>query len=89
MSEEIEGPRWYVYGRVKIGLDEVGQVIIRGLHLDRAPTLDMANSFVEDAIAKYGEACVECVVVVLAHGRDKPAERTVIRRLNDFKSWWE
>ena len=78
-----------VYGRVKLGLDVVGQVTFHGLHLDRAPTLEQANAFVEDAIATYKEPCVTCVIVRLVGGRDSYGTRRVIRRVNDAKAWWE
>ena len=90
MTTILDGtPRWTVYGRVKTGIDVAGQVIMRGLHLDRAPSLDMANSFVDEAIEKYGEACVECVIVELKTGVDTPSERRIVRRVSNFKSWWE
>lgn len=81
--------RWTVYGRVRDGLDGKGVVQFRGLHLDRATSLEMANSFVEDAIATYNEACVECVIVFLKNGREDYATRTVVRRVSNAKAWFE
>jgi hypothetical protein len=81
--------RWTVYGRVKTGLDATGVVQFRGLHLDRAKSLDEANAFVEDALATHGPGRVECVIVVLKYGVDVHNERAVIRRLNNFNAWWE
>ena len=80
---------WTVYGRVTIGMSQRGEVQIRGLHLDRAPTLEQANSFVEDAIEKYKEPCVECVIVLLKDGRDVYGSRRVVRRVSQGKAWWE
>lgn len=80
---------WTVYGRVKSGLSQRGEVQFQGLHLDRAPSLEMANSFVEDAITAHGEACVECVIVQLRNGIDKFGMRRVIRRVSNGRAWWE
>jgi hypothetical protein len=86
----VEGDRrWTVYGRVKTGLDAAGVVQMQGLHLDRATSIEEANAFVEAAIAKYGWACVECVIVELKHGVDVHNERAVVRRLANFNAWWE
>lgn len=81
--------RWTVYGRAKAGLDMLGIVQFRGVHLDRAPSLEMANSFVEDAIKRYGQACVTCVIVELRHGVDHSSTRRVIRRVGEGRAWWE
>jgi hypothetical protein len=78
-----------VYGRVKTGLTRWGEVEFKALSLERAPSLEMANSFVEDAIATYKEPCVECVIVELRGDRDSYGSRRVVRRLNDAKAWWE
>jgi hypothetical protein len=78
-----------VYGRVKTGLTQQGEVVMRGLHLDRAPSLEMANSFVEDAIAEYKEGSVECVIVQLIGGRDSYGSRRVIRRVSNGRAWFE
>jgi hypothetical protein len=80
---------WTVYGRAKTGLNLRGEVEFKGVHLDRAPSLEMANSFVEDAIKEHGEACVECVIVQLKQGVDKFGMRRVIRRVSNAKAWWE
>lgn len=80
---------WTVYGRAKTGLTKAGVVEMRGLHLDRAPSLQMANSFVEDAIKAYGLGAVECVIVELKNGDDKYGTRRVIRRVSNAKAWWE
>jgi hypothetical protein len=80
---------WTVYGRAKTGLNVRGEVEFRGVHLDRAPSLEMANSFVEDAIAAHGEPCVECVIVQLRNGIDKYGTRRVVRRVSNAKAWWE
>jgi hypothetical protein len=80
---------WTVYGRVTTGLSVRGEVEIKGLHLDRAPSLEQANAFVEDAIAKYKEPCVQCVIVHLKDGRDCYGSRRVIRRVSDGKAWFE
>jgi len=81
--------RWTVYGRVRTGVTQRGEVEIRGLHLERAPSVEMANSFVEDAITQYKEPAVECVIVQLKDGRDSYGTRRVIRRVSDGKAWWE
>ena len=68
------GPKedaWTVYGRVKTGMTQQGVVEFKGLHLDRAPSLEQANAFVEAAIAEYKEGAVECVIVHLKDGEDK------------------
>jgi hypothetical protein len=80
---------WTVYGKVRTGVAKHGEVEIKGLHLDRAPTLEMANSFVEDAIAAYKEPAVECVIVHLKDGRDSYGTRRVIRRVSNARAWWE
>lgn len=80
---------WTVYGRAKIGLTQQGAVKMIGLHLDRAPSLEMANSFVEDAIKAYGLGAVECVIVELKNGDDKFGTRRVVRRVSNAKAWWE
>jgi hypothetical protein len=84
-----EPDKWTVYGRVRDGLDGKGVVQMKGLHLDRAPSLEMANSFVEDAIATYNEACVECVIVHLKGGKDTYGTRRIVRRVSNGKAWWE
>lgn len=89
LPDLLSPARWTVYGRVRDGLDGQGVVQFRGLHLDRAPSLEMANSFVEDAITEFNEACVECVIVELKYGDDKHGERRVIRRVSQAKAWWE
>jgi hypothetical protein len=81
--------RWTVYGRVTTGLDEIGRAKIQGLHLDRATSLQMANSFVEDAIARYKEPCVTAVIVKLMDGNDDPQTRRVVRRVSHGKAWFE
>ena len=81
--------KWTVYGRVKTGLDAVGQVQMRGLHLDRAASLEQANAFVEAAIAQFKEPCVLCVIVFLKDGRDDPTTRRVVRRVSEAKAWFE
>ena len=88
MSESPD-TRWTIYGRVKTGLDPRGVVQFHGLHFDRLHSLELANAFVDDAIARYGKGAVECVIVELRHGDDTPATRRVIRRVNDAQSWFE
>jgi len=83
------GDCWTVYGRVKRGLSAVGSVEFRGLHLDRAPSLEMANSFVQEAIDEYGEGAVDCVIVHLVTGTDAPGTRRVVRRVSNGRAWWE
>ena len=78
-----------VYGKVRTGVMERGEVEIKGLHLDRAPTLEMANSFIEDAIARYKEPAVEAVIVELKDGRDSYGTRRVVRRVNNARAWFE
>lgn len=80
---------WTVYGRVKSGLNVRGEVQFKGLHLDRAPSLEMANAFVEDAIKAHGEPCVECVIVELRHGEDKYGMRRIVRRVSNARAWFE
>jgi hypothetical protein len=80
---------WTVYGRVKTGLTRQGVVEFRGLHLDRAPSLEMANSLVEDAIREYQEPCVECVIVELLNGEDKYGMRRIVRRVSNARAWFE
>jgi hypothetical protein len=86
--DDVAVKTWVVYGRVKTGVDEVGQVVIQGLHRQSVP-LDEANAYIEDAITKHGAGAVDAVLVELKYGLDRHGERRVIRRLNDFKSWWE
>ena len=78
-----------VYGRVKTGLEQWGEVKFHALSLERAPSYEMANAFVEEAIATYREPCVECVIVELKDGRDSYGSRLVIRRVSNAKAWWE
>jgi hypothetical protein len=78
-----------VYGRVKTGLSQRGEVEIKGLHLERAPSLEMANSFIEDAITRYKEPAVEAVIVQLIGGRDSYGSRRVIRRVSGGRAWFE
>jgi hypothetical protein len=89
LASDPQPDTWTVYGRVKTGLDAAGVVQMQGLHLDRAPTLEQANAFVEAAIAKHKEGAVECVIVHLKNSEDKYGTRRVLRRVSGGKAWWE
>ena len=77
-----------VYGKVVTGLSQRGEAEVKGLHLERAPSLEMANSFVEDALAEY-KGGVTCVIVQLIGGRDSYGSRRVIRRISGGRAWFE
>lgn len=85
----MDANAYTVYGRVKTGVSVRGEVEIKGLHLDRAPSYEMANAFVDEAIATYKEPCVECVIVELKEGRDAYGSRLVIRRVSGGRAWFE
>ena len=77
-----------VYGKVVTGLTQRGEVEVKGLHLERAPSLEMANSFVEDALAEY-KGGVTCVIVQLKDGRDSYGSRRIVRRVGEGRAWFE